>query len=299
MKQHTIKESYSFSGKGLHTGVISNIIILPATEDYGICFQRVDIGDKAIIRALASNVTDVSYSTTLCENGASVSTVEHIMSALFGLGIDNALIQIDNIEVPILDGSAKPYVDAILKDGLIEQNAERQYFEIKEPYIHKDDKTDAEIIIEPSDHFEAHLLIDFNSSVVGVQEYSFNYDLNYSKEIAPCRTFCFFSQLEQLSAAGLIKGGDMENALVIVDNDPGEDQIKRIASLFNAGNIEVKKGYLSNVELHYDNECARHKMLDLIGDFALVGLPLKAKITAKKTGHRINTNVAKILLQNK
>ncbi|NLD21278.1 MAG: hypothetical protein GX664_02150, partial [Bacteroidales bacterium] len=186
-----------------------------------------------------------------------------------------------------------------LKDGLIEQNAERQYFEIKEPYIHKDDKTDAELTIEPCNHFEAHLLIDFNSSVVGVQEYSFNYDLNYAKEIAPCRTFCFFSQLEQLSAAGLIKGGDMEKSLVIVDNDPSEDQIKRIASLFNAGNIEVKKGYLSNVELHYDNECARHKMLDLIGDFALVGLPLKAKITAKKTGHRINTNVAKILLQNK
>ena len=296
MKQHTVKRSYEFRGKGLHTGAVTNLRILPAPAGHGIVFSRSDLGG-ATVRAIATNVADASFNTTLEENGVRVMLVEHLLSALAGLGVDNALIEMDNVEVPVLDGSAAPFAEAISADGLEEQDAERRFLEVREPFIYNDDRSDAWVKVEPCDSFEAQLTIDFNSPVVGVQTCSFDSSTDYRSQIAPCRTFCFLSQLEQLAAAGLIKGGDMDNAIVIVDREVAADEVKRIADLFNARDVEVRQGYLSNVSLHFDNECARHKMLDLIGDFSLLGAPLKARITASKTGHRINTKVAAMLLE--
>lgn len=295
MKQHTVSRSYEFKGKGLHTGVLTNLRILPAPEDHGILFRRTDLGKDAVIRALACNVADASFNTTLQENGARVILVEHLLSALYGLGVDNAIIELDNIEVPVLDGSALPYVEAIASDGLAEQHQERRFIEVRDPFIYHDGRSDAWIEVEPCDRFEARLTIDFNSPVVGTQTCTFDNSTDYASQIAPCRTFCFFSQLERLAGAGLVKGGDLDNAIVIVDREPEAGEVERLARLFNAPRIEVRQGYLSNVDLHFDNECARHKMLDLIGDFSLLGAPLKARITASKTGHRVNAAAAKIL----
>lgn len=295
MKQHTVSRCYEFKGKGLHTGVLTDMRILPAPADHGIVFRRTDLGVS--VRAVAGNACDVSFNTTLEENGAKVILVEHLLSALAGLGVDNALIELDNVEVPVLDGSARPYVEAICADGLQEQQEERRFIEIREPFTWHDDRSDAWIGFEPCDRFEARLTIDFNSPVVGVQTCDFDSSADYASQIAPCRTFCFFSQLEQLAAAGLIKGGDMDNAIVIVDRPVTAEEVDRIARLFNARDVEVRQGYLSNVSLHFDNECARHKMLDLIGDFSLLGAPLKARITAYKTGHRVNTAAANHILK--
>ena len=297
MKQHTLKRSYEFKGKGLHTGAPAIMTISPAADNYGIRFQRSDLGGDAIVRAVASNVADVSFNTSLEENGVKVLLVEHVLSALASLGVDNALITLDNLEVPVLDGSARPYVEAIGPDGLQEQLSERHFIEVTEAFTYQDDRSDAWVRVEPCERFEARLTIDFNSPVVGVQTCDFDPSVDYSTQIAPCRTFCFFSQLEQLAAAGLVKGGDMDNAIVIVDRDVDTASVERVAKLFNAPGIEVRQGYLSNVDLHFDNECARHKMLDLLGDFSLLGAPLKARITAMKTGHRINTTVAKLILK--
>ena len=297
MRQHTLKKSYTFTGKGLHTGVLTNMTVMPAPEGSGISFRRSDLGGNATVRAIASNVGDVAFNTSLEEDGVKVMLVEHVLSALAGLGVDNALIELDNIEVPVLDGSARPYVEAIAADGLQEQQGERKYLEVKEAFTYHDDRTDAWVKVEPCSHFEARLTIDFNSPVVGIQSCSFDPSVDYASQIAPCRTFCFFSQLEQLAAAGLVKGGDMDNAIVIVDRDVDAASVGRVAEIFNAGGIEVRQGYLSNVDLHFDNECARHKMLDLIGDFSLLGAPLKAKVTAMKTGHRVNAAVTNILLK--
>ena len=297
MRQHTLKRSYEFKGKGLHTGAPAVMTISPAPAGYGIRFRRNDLGDDAIVRAAVSNVADVSFNTSLEENGVKVLLVEHVLSALAGLGVDNALISLDNVEVPVLDGSATPYVEAICADGLQEQDSERQFIEVREAFTYQDDLSDAWVKVEPCERFEASLTIDFNSPVVGVQTCDFGPSVDYSSQIAPCRTFCFFSQLEQLAAAGLVKGGDMDNAIVIVDRDADAASVKRVAKLFNAPDVEVRQGYLSNVDLHFDNECARHKMLDLIGDFSLLGAPLKARITAMKTGHRINAAVARLILK--
>lgn len=297
MKQHTLKRSYEFKGKGLHTGAPVCMTISPAADNYGIRFLRRDLGGDAFVRAIASNVSDVAFNTSLEENGVKVLLVEHVLSALAGLGVDNALIELDNVEVPVLDGSARQYVEAICADGLQEQDSERQFVEVREAFTYQDDRSDAWVRVEPCERFEATLTIDFNSAVVGVQSCEYSPTVDYASQIAPCRTFCFFSQLEQLAAAGLVKGGDMDNALVIVDRDADAASVERVARLFNAPGVEVRQGYLSNVDLHFDNECARHKMLDLIGDFSLLGAPLKARITAMKTGHRINTAVARLILK--
>lgn len=297
MKQHTLKKSYEFKGKGLHTGVFATMTISPAPDNSGIRFRRTDLGKDVEIRALAGNVCDASFNTSLQENGSKVMLVEHVLSALSGLGVDNALIGIDNVEVPVLDGSARPFVEAISADGLLEQQEERRFIEIEKPFTYRDDRTDAWISLEPCDSFEASLTIDFDSPVLGVQTCRIDSLTDYASQIAPCRTFCFFSQLEQLAAAGLIKGGDMDNAIVIVDREVDPADVRRVAKLFNAGDIEVRQGYLSNVDPLFGNECARHKMLDLIGDFSLLGAPLKARVTAFKTGHRVNTAAVNILLK--
>lgn len=296
--QHTLKREYTFTGKGLHTGVVTSMTLRPAPENHGIRFVRSDIGPLALVRAIASNVTSTARGTTISRGDASVSTIEHLISAASGLGIDNMLVDIDGPEVPILDGSALPYVNAITADGLQEQSAPRRYLALREPFHWEDGESDACIDILPAEEFSADLTVDFGSRVLGIQRLRYSHQVDYATGIAPCRTFCFFHELEYLASKGLIKGGDMDNAIVIVEHPVDEATLKRMQSYFGVGDLQVHQGYLNNLQLHFHDEIVRHKMLDLLGDFALLGAPLLGTIIARKTGHRINTTVCKALLES-
>lgn len=292
--QQTLRKNYSFEGKGLHTGKVARMTVCPAPADTGIRFIRTDIGKDAVIEALAENVSNTARSTTISKGDASVSTIEHIMSALTGMGVDNALIEIDNIEVPILDGSAKPYIDAIWNDGFEEQDAPRRYIEIQETVEIVNKEKGSVVRIEPAEEFSYDILVDFNSRVLGVQNAVWNAGVTYAEEIGTCRTFVFFHEIEFLFNNGLVKGGDVDNAIVIVEHPVTEEQVNRMSQLFNVPALSVREdGYLSNLTLRFPNECARHKLLDLIGDLRLCGGFLKARITAEKAGHGINTTAAK------
>jgi len=292
--QQTLKKSYSFEGKGLHTGKIARMTICPAPADTGIRFRRTDIGEDAFVDALAENVTCTARSTTISCGEASVSTIEHVLSALTGMGVDNALIDIDNVEVPILDGSAKPYIDAIWNDGFESQDVPRRYIEIKETFEIRNDEKGSIVRIEPAEEFSYEIKIDFNSRVVGIQHARWDESVVYPEEIGTCRTFVFFHEIEFLFNNNLVKGGDVDNAIVIVEHPVTDGQIDRMSKLFNVPALRVREdGYLSNLVLRFPNECARHKLLDLIGDLRLCGGFLKAKVTAEKAGHGINTTAAK------
>ena len=268
--------------------------IKPAPADTGIRFRRTDLGEDAYVDALAENVSNTARSTTISNGKASVSTIEHIMSALTGMGVDNALIDIDNVEVPILDGSAKPYIEAIWKDGFEQQEAPRRYIEITETIEIRNDEKGSVVRIEPAEEFSYEIKIDFNSRVLGVQTARWDGSISYPEEIGTCRTFVFFHELEFLLNNGLVKGGDVDNAIVIVEHPVTEAQVTRMSGLFNVPALKVREdGYLSNLVLRFPNECARHKLLDLIGDLRLAGGFLKARITAEKSGHGINTTAAK------
>lgn len=272
------------------------MVISPAPVGTGIIFHRVDLGEEAKIKGVVDYVSTTKRSTTLEYGNVKVSTIEHVLSALYGLGVDNAIISLDTEEAPILDGSAKQYTDAITKDGLEVQDAPKMYFEIKEKISFRDEQTGAELTILPDNEFSIDLMIDYNSKVLGCQYARFNQDVDYAKEIAPCRTFVFFHELEFLLNNDLIKGGDLENAIVVVENDVPQEELNRMKMLFNVDHIErVPEGYLNNVERRFTNECARHKLLDVIGDFALIGFPLKGKVIANKSGHKINTKMAKLI----
>lgn len=291
--QQTLNKSYSFEGKGLHTGKVAKMTVGPAPVDTGIVFRRTDIGQEALVEALAENVSNTARSTTISKGEASVSTIEHIMSALTGLGIDNAFIDIDNVEVPILDGSAKPYIDAMWKDGVKVQDAPRRYIEIGK-VIEVTNEKGSLVRIEPAEEFSYDIKIDFNSRVLGVQHAIWDPSVVYAEEIGVCRTFVFFHELQFLFANNLVKGGDVDNAIVIVEHPVTDDQVQQMSQLFNVPALEVREdGYLSNLVLRFPNECARHKLLDLIGDLRLAGGFLKAKITAEKAGHGINTTAAR------
>lgn len=272
--------------------------VRPAEPGAGICFRRTDIGGDAVVKALATNVTSTDRGTTISCNGASVSTIEHLMSAAAALGVDNMTVDIDGPEVPILDGSALPYVKAILADGLQEQSAPRRYLALQKPFHWEDEASDAFIDILPAEDFSADLTVDFNSKVLGVQRFKYDAAVDYATQVAPCRTFCFFHELEFLASKGLIKGGDLDNAIVIVEHPVDNATLERMRGLFHAEQLEVREGYLNNLHLHFPDEIVRHKMLDMIGDFALLGAPIKGTIIAGKTGHRINTAVCKSLLQS-
>lgn len=295
LKQQTVGKSYSFEGKGLHTGKVSRITVNPAPVDYGIRFRRTDIGEDAIIDAVAGNVSSTARSTTISKDDISVMTIEHLMSALTGMGVDNALVDIDNVEVPILDGSAKPYIDAMWQDGkgIVEQDAPRKYLELASSVEIKNEETRAYVRIEPADVPSFDLTIDFNSKVLGVQSAHWDPSVTYAEEIGICRTFVFFHEIEYLFNNNLIKGGDVDNAVVIVEHPVSQEQLGRMASLFNVPMLGVRPdGYLDNITLRFPNECARHKLLDLMGDLRLAGGFLKAKVTAYKAGHTINTRAA-------
>ena len=296
--QHTLKKKYTFEGKGLHTGRVSTMVVGPAPADTGIVFVRTDIGADAVVEALAENVSNTARSTTISKGEASVSTIEHIMSALTGLGIDNALIEIDNVEVPILDGSAKPYIDAMRKDGAEAQDAPRRYIELKET-IEVTNENGALVRIEPAEEFSYNIKTDFKSRVLGVQYADWNPSVEYCEEVGVCRTFVFFHELQFLFANNLVKGGDVDNAIVIVEHPVTEEQVAQISALFNVPALKVREdGYLSNLVLRFPNECSRHKLLDLIGDLRLSGGFLKAKVTAEMAGHGINTQAAKKIREN-
>ena len=292
--QQTVKKSYSFEGKGLHTGRVAKMTINPAPADTGIRFRRTDLGEDTYIDALAENVSSTARSTTISCGDASVSTIEHVMSALTGMGVDNAIIDIDNIEVPILDGSAKPYVDAIWADGFQQQDAPRRYVELTETVEIRNDEKGSVVRIEPAEEFSYDIKVDFNSRVLGVQNAHWDSSVVYPEEIGTCRTFVFFHEIEFLYNNNLVKGGDVDNAIVIVEHPVADEQLARMSQLFNVPALKVREdGYLSNLVLRFPNECARHKLLDLIGDLRLAGGFLKAKVTAEKAGHGINTQAAK------
>ena len=292
--QQTLKKSYSFEGKGLHTGRVAKMTINPAPADTGIRFRGTDIGEDAIVEALADYVSNTARSTTISKGQASVATIEHVLSALTGMGVDNALIDIDNIEVPILDGSAKPYIDAIWADGFEQQDAPRRYIEVKKTIEIRNDEKGSVVRIEPAEEFSYDIMVDFNSRVLGVQHAQWTPSTVYAEEIGTCRTFVFFHEIEFLFNNGLVKGGDVDNAIVIVEHPVTDGQVQRMSDLFNIPALKVREdGYLSNLTLRFPNECARHKLLDLIGDLRLCGGFLKARITAEKAGHGINTAAAK------
>ncbi len=296
MKQHTIKKEVSVKGIGLHTGKKVKMTFKPAPTNYGFKFQRIDLKDSPIISADVNKVVSTNRGTTIKNGDAQVSTVEHTLSALVGLAVDNVLIEIDGPEAPIMDGSAIQILEKLESAGIEEQDANREYFEVEEPVTYKDELTGTELTAYPADHYEVTTMIDFNSPVLGHQYASLENIADYKKDIAPCRTFVFLHELEQLLNMNLIKGGDLDNAIVIVDRKMSQSDLDDLAKKLEKPSIKVEEtGILNTIKLRFENEPARHKLLDVIGDLALVGKPIKGKIVAKKPGHTSNIEFARIL----
>ncbi|MFZ4477317.1 MAG: bifunctional UDP-3-O-[3-hydroxymyristoyl] N-acetylglucosamine deacetylase/3-hydroxyacyl-ACP dehydratase [Saprospiraceae bacterium] len=299
MKQSTIQNAVSVRGVGLHTGKTVTLTFKPALANHGYRFQRVDLPDQPVIPADVKMVISTNRGTTLKSGEAQVSTVEHVLSALTGMGIDNVLLEIDGPEMPIMDGTSMPFVEAILEAGMTELDAEREYFIVTEPIAYKDEVTGTELLALPSDNFEATVMIDFASKVLGPQFAALHNLSDYVKEIAPCRTFVFVHELEKLLEMGLIKGGDMDNAIVIADRKMDQEELDALAQKMGKPGIKVDaEGVLNTVKLHFQNEPARHKLLDVIGDLALIGKPIRGKIVATKPGHTANVEFAKLLKKN-
>jgi UDP-3-O-[3-hydroxymyristoyl] N-acetylglucosamine deacetylase/3-hydroxyacyl-[acyl-carrier-protein] dehydratase len=295
-KQHTIKEQFTLEGVGLHTGKDATMTFVPADINHGIKFQRVDLPGQPIVDADVDYVVDLSRGTTIEHNGARVNTVEHTMAALVGTEVDNVLIQLNGPEPPIMDGSSMPFVEALERVGFEEQNALRNFFEVTEAISYKDESRNVEIAALPLDDYRLTVMVDYNSPVLGSQHASLTDIRDFGKEIASCRTFCFLHELEMLYKQGLIQGGDLNNAIVVVDRVVDDSELQYLAKLFNKDHVEVKnEGILNNVELRYKNEPARHKLLDLVGDLALAGRPIKGQILAARPGHAANVAFAKKL----
>lgn len=296
MLQKTIKNKVSLNGIGLHTGKIVEMTFLPAPENHGIKFQRIDTPEKVIIPADISRVISTNRGTAISSGEIVINTVEHALSALTGLGIDNVMIEIDGPEVPILDGSAMPFINAIESVGIEEQTEEKDFFVVTEPISYKDEVTGSEMLALPADEFEVTALIDFGSPVLGQQFAKLSSIDNYKTEIAPCRTFVFLHELEKLLAQDLIKGGDLDNAIVIADRIMSQTELDELSRKLGKPSIKVEKeGVLNTINLHFKNEPARHKLLDVIGDLSLLGKPIRGKIVATKPGHAINIEFTKVL----
>jgi UDP-3-O-[3-hydroxymyristoyl] N-acetylglucosamine deacetylase / 3-hydroxyacyl-[acyl-carrier-protein] dehydratase len=288
-KQHTIGNATSISGTGLHTGIMVNMTIKPSAPGFGIQFQRVDLPNQPIIKADCDLVTDTSRGTTLEQNGVKVNTVEHLLAACVGLGIDNMLVELNAPEIPIMDGSSQPFIDLIEEAEVIEQDATKIWYSLDENIYLYDEEKRVELVALPALDYQITTLIDFNSPVLGTQHAGLKTIADFKTEIAPCRTFCFLHELEALLAHDLVKGGDINNAIVIVDRQVSPEELDRLKIAFKRDNIEVKsEGYLNNLELRFPNEPARHKLLDVVGDLALIGYPIKARIIANRPGHSSN-----------
>jgi UDP-3-O-[3-hydroxymyristoyl] N-acetylglucosamine deacetylase/3-hydroxyacyl-[acyl-carrier-protein] dehydratase len=295
-KQTTIKKPVTMQGIGLHTGASVELTIKPAPADHWYKFKRTDLEGEPVIDAIADNVTDTSRGTTISKNDVRVSTIEHLLAAVYGMGIDNALFELNGPEVPIMDGSSRYWVEAVKEAGTEELDKDRFVFEFKEKTEFRIEDKNIEICLYPDDKFRLNVLVDYESTEL-VNQFASMDDLEaFSKEVAPSRTFAFLSELEPLFKAGLIKGGDLDNAIVLVDKAYSEDEFSRLANLFNKPDIKVKThGVLNNLDLHFINEPARHKLLDIVGDLALIGYRIKGNIIAKRPGHYANTEMAKQL----
>ncbi len=295
-KQHTIKKSVTLSGVGLHTGVEANMTFVPAPIGHGIKYQRIDLEGQPIIDADVDNVVDVSRGTSIEQSGARINTVEHTLAALVGLEIDNVLIQLDGPEPPIMDGSSIKFIHKLNEACKEQQNALRDFLVVDESVFYREPAREVEMAALPLDDFRVTVMVDYNSPVLGSQHASLNDISQFENEIASSRTFCFLHELEELYKNNLIQGGDLNNAIVVVDRVISEDELDDLAKLFNKPKVEVKtEGILNNIELHHKNEPARHKLLDVIGDLALVGKPIKAQILAARPGHAANVAFAKKL----
>jgi UDP-3-O-[3-hydroxymyristoyl] N-acetylglucosamine deacetylase/3-hydroxyacyl-[acyl-carrier-protein] dehydratase len=295
-KQTTILREVSLIGKGLHSGKTVTMRFKPAGPDQGFIFKRTDLNNQPEIKAVAENVTTTSRGTTIQKGEAQVMTIEHVCAALAGLKIDNILIELDGPEVPIMDGSSKFFLKALKEAGTSEQDSERQYFILKEKITYTDTERGIEITAYPDDKFSVDVHIDFNSKVIGNQYASLNSLDEFEHEISSCKTFVFLHEIEPLLKNNLIKGGDLDNALIIVERKMEQNELDHLAELFNKPKMQVMpEGILSNTTINYPNEPARHKLLDVIGDLSLTGMPLKARIIAKRPGHHANTELAKII----
>ncbi len=296
LKQKTLKGSFSLCGKGLHTGLNLTVTFNPAPDNHGYKLQRIDLEGQPIIDAVAENVTETTRGTVLSKNGVKVSTVEHGLAALYAAGIDNCLIQVNGPEFPILDGSAKAYVENIERVGLEEQNAVKDYYIIKSKIEYKDEKTGSSIIVLPDENFSVNVLISYDSQIISNQFATLDDMANFPTEIASSRTFVFVREIEPLLAAGLIKGGDLDNAIVIYERPMTQSQFDRLADVMKVEHHDATKtGYLNNKPLVWPNEPARHKLLDIIGDLALIGKPIKGRIIATRPGHTVNNKFARLL----
>lgn len=294
VKQKTIKSEVSVKGVGLHTGANVTLTFCPAPDNHGFKFQRIDLPGKPIIDADCDNVTDTARGTTVTQNGASVSTVEHVMASLVGMDLDNVLLKLDGPEMPIMDGSSILFIEALEEVGVVAQRTDREYFSIPHNITYTETDRKVEIVAMPLDDYRFTCMIDYNSPVLGSQHAGISSITEFKKDIASCRTFCFLHELEYQLKNNLIKGGDLNNAIVIVDKEVTQDELSHLAKIFNRPAIEVApQGILNNMELRYQNEPARHKLLDMIGDLALVGVHLKGHIMAARPGHAANVAFAK------
>lgn len=296
MKQTTLKGSFSLFGKGLHTGLSITVTFNPAPENTGYKIQRIDLEGEPVIDAVAENVVDTQRGTVLAKGDVRVSTVEHGMAALYALGIDNCLIQVNGPEFPILDGSSKNYVEKIQEIGTVEQNAPKDYYVIRHKMEIKDDKTGSCITILPDDDFSITAMCSFDSKFISSQFATLDNMDKFATDIAAARTFVFVRDIEPLLSANLIKGGDMDNAIVIYERQLEQDKLDKLADLLGVPRMDATKlGYIQHKPLVWDNECTRHKLLDIIGDMALIGKPIKGRIVATRPGHTINNKFARLM----
>lgn len=298
MNQHTLKSACVFKGKGLHGGLPVTMTVEPAGPGEGIVFYRTDLGG-APVRLAPSSVASTDRSTAIAEGETKVVTVEHLLSAFSGLGIDNAAVRLDAPELPILDGSAAMYVKAFQQAGIAEQDAQRRYAVLPGPFEYRDEATGSLIRMTPCDRFEAEVTVHYDHPAL-LRDMKAGYVCSddYAVEIAPCRTFCLLSEVEFLMQRGLIRGGDIRGALVVVDCELDAQRLARLQEFFGIPTLKASQnGYLDNVELHFTNECARHKILDLMGDLMLLSRPLKARVEAFKPGHRVNAAAVRALVR--
>lgn len=296
LKQKTLKGSFSLFGKGLHTGLSITVTFNPAPENTGYKIQRIDLENAPIIDAVAENVAETTRGTVLAKGDIKVSTVEHVMSALYALGIDNCLIQVNGPEFPILDGSAIPYVKKIEEIGMVEQNAPKDYYIIRHKIEVKDEASGSCITILPDEDFSITAMCSFQSKFISSQFATLDNMQDYAKEIAPARTFVFVRDIVPLLNANLIKGGDLDNAIVIYERQLEQEQMDKLTDLLGVPHMDANKiGYVQHKPLVWDNECTRHKLLDIIGDMALIGKPIKGRIVATRPGHTINNKFARLL----
>lgn len=297
-KQCTIKRKVSVTGAGLHTRQCGTLTFNPAPVNTGIRFRRIDLENRPIIEADVDNVIDTARGTTLGKGGVKLYTVEHVLASLRGMGVDNVLIDIDVEEMPIMDGSGKEFVKAIKEAGIVEQNAPRDYYVIKEPITYRNEVLGIELSVEPCDTFQVDVTVKYNTRVLDKQSASLHDMKDFETEIAPCRTFVFLHELETLLSRNLIKGGDLTNAIVFVNKNVSPEELDHIAQFFKKPKVEVREGgTLNNVDLYFENEPARHKLLDVIGDLTLIGKPIKGHVTAYKPGHFSNTAFARAIKQ--